>query len=206
MRCGLWRRKTARGCSDMAAAASGGRAAVFLDRDGVLNEAIVRGGQPLPPAALGEVAIPDGVREACRLLADAGLLLVLVTNQPDIARRTTSRQAVDAINGYLTHELHLNAVYVCPHDDGDACGCRKPAPGLLLDAAADLGVDLTRSLMVGDRWRDIEAGKRAGVTTVWLRRDYREPPPDAPDHVVDHLGDVVPLVVTSATSGEGSRR
>jgi D-glycero-D-manno-heptose 1,7-bisphosphate phosphatase len=206
MRCGRWQGKRTRGCSDMAPAANGGRATVFLDRDGVVNEAIVRDGRPLPPAAVDEVVIPTGVREACRLLSDAGLLLVLVTNQPDIARGTTSRQAVDAINGHLTHELNLDAAYVCPHDDSDACGCRKPAPGLLLDAAADLGVDLTRSVMVGDRWRDIEAGKRAGVTTVWLRRDYREPPPDAPDHVVDHLGDVVPLVVTSATAGEGSRR
>jgi D-glycero-D-manno-heptose 1,7-bisphosphate phosphatase len=190
----------------MAPAASGGRAAVFLDRDGVLAEAIVRDGRPFPPAAVDEVVIPAGVREACRLLSDAGLLLVLVTNQPDIARGTTSPEAVEAINGYLTHELGLDAVCVCPHDDRDACGCRKPAPGLLLDAAADLGVDLTRSVMVGDRWRDIEAGKRAGVTTVWVRRDYREPRPDAPDHVVDHLGDMVPLVVTSATAGEGSRR
>ena len=185
---------------------SGGRAAVFLDRDGVVNEAIVRDGRPLPPATVDEVVIPAGVREACRLLSDAGLLLILVTNQPDVARGTTSRQAVDAINAYLADELGLDAVYVCPHDDGDACGCRKPAPGLLLDAAADLGVDLTRSMMVGDRWRDIEAGKRAGVTTVWLRRDYREPPPDAPDHVVNHLGEVVRLVVTFATAGEGSRR
>jgi D-glycero-D-manno-heptose 1,7-bisphosphate phosphatase len=206
MRCGRWQRKRTRGCSDMAPAASWGRAAVFLDRDGVVDEAILRDGRPFPPGAVDEVVIPTGVREACQLLSDAGLLLVLVTNQPDIARMTTSRQVVDAINGYLTHELNLDAVYVCPHDDGDACACRKPAPGLLVDAAADLGLDLTRSVMVGDRWRDIEAGKRAGVTTIWLRRAYREPAPDAPDHVVDYLGDVVPLVVTSATAGEGSRR
>jgi D-glycero-D-manno-heptose 1,7-bisphosphate phosphatase len=177
---------------------------VCLDRDGVVNEAIVRDGRPLPPAAVDQVAIPTGVREACRLLSDAGLLLIVVTNQPDIARGSTSRLAVDAINGHLTGQLNLDAVYVCPHDDRDACRCRKPAPGLLLDAAADLRVDLTRSVMVGDRWRDIEAGKRAGVTTVWLRRDYREAPPDAPDHVVDHLSDVVSLVVTSAAAGEGS--
>jgi D-glycero-D-manno-heptose 1,7-bisphosphate phosphatase len=119
----------------MASAASGGRAAVFLDRDGVLNEAIVRDGCPLPPTAVGEVVIPDDVREACRRFADAGHVLVVVTNQPDIARGTTTWQAVDAINGHVTKELGLDAVYVCPHDDGDACGCRKPAPGLLLDAA-----------------------------------------------------------------------
>jgi D-glycero-D-manno-heptose 1,7-bisphosphate phosphatase len=182
------------------------RAAVFLDRDGVLNEAIVRNGRPLPPTSVDEVVIPDEVRDACRRLSDAGLLLVVVTNQPDIARRTTTWQAVDAINAHLTDELGLDAVYVCPHDDGDACGCRKPAPGLLLGAAEDWRVDLTRSLMVGDRWRDIEAGRRAGVTAVWVRSDYHELPPVAPDHVVDRLLDVVPLVTSSATAGEGSRR
>jgi D-glycero-D-manno-heptose 1,7-bisphosphate phosphatase len=190
----------------MAPAMSWGRAAVFLDRDGVLNEAVVRDGRPLPPAAVDEVVIPADVREACRLLSDAGLRLVLVTNQPDIARGTASRRAVDAINAHLAHELGLDAAYMCPHDDGDACRCRKPAPGLLLDAAADLGVELARSLMVGDRWRDVEAGKRAGVTTVWLRSHYREPPPVAPDHVVERLLDVVPLVAASVTAGEASRR
>jgi D-glycero-D-manno-heptose 1,7-bisphosphate phosphatase len=189
----------------MAAAADGRRAAVFLDRDGVLNQAVVHNGRPQPPTSVDEVVITDGAHEACRRLSDAGFLLVVVTNQPDIARRTTSWHVVDAINGHLTDELGLDAVYVCPHDDGDACGCRKPAPGLLLAAAEDLGVDLTRSVIVGDRWRDVEAGRRAGVTTAWVRRDYREPPPDAPDHVVDRLLDVVPLVTSSATAGEGSR-
>jgi D-glycero-D-manno-heptose 1,7-bisphosphate phosphatase len=190
----------------MATGATRGRAAVFLDRDGVLNEAIVCNGRPLPPMVVDEMLIRDGVHEACLRLSEAGLLLIVVTNQPDIARRTTTRQAVDAINRHLTDELGLDAVYVCPHDDGDGCGCRKPAPGLLLAAAERLGVDVTRSLMVGDRWRDIEAGRRAGVTTVWLRGDYREPAPAAPDHVVDRLLDVVPLVSSSATVGEGSRR
>jgi D-glycero-D-manno-heptose 1,7-bisphosphate phosphatase len=179
---------------------------VFLDRDGVLNEAIVREGRPFPPATVAEVVIPEDVREACRRLADTGMLLVLVTNQPDIARGTTTWPAVDAINAHVATELGLDAVYVCPHDDADACGCRKPAPGLLRDAAGRLGVDLARSVMVGDRWRDIEAGRHAGVTTVWIRSDYHEPPPVAPDHVVDRLLDIVPLVNSSATTGEGSRR
>jgi D-glycero-D-manno-heptose 1,7-bisphosphate phosphatase len=152
------------------------------------------------------VVIPDGVREACRRLSEAGLLLIVATNQPDIARRTTTSEAIDAINRHLTGELGLDAVYVCAHDDADACDCRKPAPGLLLQAAARHGVDLARSFMVGDRWRDVEAGRRSGVTTVWLRRDYDEPPPAAPDHVVDSLLDVVPLVRPFATVEEVSRR
>jgi D-glycero-D-manno-heptose 1,7-bisphosphate phosphatase len=179
---------------------------VFLDRDGVLNEAIVRNGRPVPPTTVDEVVIPDGVTEACRRLSDAGFLLIVVTNQPDIARRTTTWEAVDAINAHLTDQLGLDAVRICPHDDGDACGCRKPAPGLLLAAAEDLALDLDRSLMVGDRWRDIEAGRRAGVTTVWLSSDYCEPAPDAPDYMVDRLLDVVPLVTSFVITGEGSRR
>jgi D-glycero-D-manno-heptose 1,7-bisphosphate phosphatase len=189
----------------MSAGPTDGHAAVFLDRDGVLNEAIVRNGRPLSPCAVEEVVIRDGVREACRHLSDAGFLLVVVTNQPDIARRTTTWESVKAINRHLTHELGLDAVYVCAHDDVDGCGCRKPAPGLLLAAAARLGVDLARSLMVGDRWRDIEAGKRAGVATVWVRSDYREAAPVAPDHVVDGLLDIVPLVNSPLTVEEGAR-
>jgi D-glycero-D-manno-heptose 1,7-bisphosphate phosphatase len=173
------------------------RVAVFLDRDGVLNEAMVRGGRPLPPTSVEEVVIRAGVREACRSFRDAGLLLIVVTNQPDIARRTSTWESVHAINEYLMVELALDAVFVCAHDDADGCRCRKPAPGLLFSAADRFGLDLARSVMVGDRWRDIEAGARAGVSTVWVRSDYCEPPPNAPDHVVDGLLDVVPLVSSS---------
>jgi D-glycero-D-manno-heptose 1,7-bisphosphate phosphatase len=190
----------------MTARPTSGRRAVFLDRDGVLNAATVRDGRPLPPATVDQVVIIDGVREACRRMADAGLLLIMVTNQPDIARRTTSWATVEAINAHLADELGLDGVFVCPHDDGDACDCRKPEPGLLVDAATRMGVDRTTSVMVGDRWRDIEAGRRAGVRTVWVRSDYGEPAPTAPDHVVERLLDVVPLVTSFATAGEASGR
>jgi D-glycero-D-manno-heptose 1,7-bisphosphate phosphatase len=178
----------------------GARRAVFLDRDGVLNEAILRDGRPHPPASIGDVAILPGVRDACAQLRAAGYLLVVVTNQPDIARGTTTRAAVDAINDHLAGELGLDAVCVCPHDDADRCGCRKPAPGLLLSAAERFGIELGASLMVGDRWRDIEAGARAGVPTAWVRSDYAEPQPAAPDHVVGSLLDVVPIVSDNLTA------
>jgi D-glycero-D-manno-heptose 1,7-bisphosphate phosphatase len=183
-----------------------GRPGVFLDRDGVLNAAIVREGRPHPPGAVDQVVIIEGVREACRSLSDAGLLLIMVTNQPDIARGTTTWVTVNAINRHLLRELGLNGAFVCPHDDADGCGCRKPQPGLLLDAAARMGVDLAQSVIVGDRWRDIEAGRRAGVTTVWVRSTYEERAPTAPDHVVEGLIDVVPLVTSFATVGEASER
>jgi len=177
------------------------RMAVFLDRDGVLNEAVVRDRKPYPPASVDEVVLRAGVPAACRALSEAGALLVVVTNQPDLARGTITRAAVDAINDHLTAELGLDAVRMCAHDDADDCACRKPRPGLILEAAEELGIDLRRSLMVGDRWRDIEAGARAGVTTVWVRNDYDERRPDAPDHVVDGLSGVIPLV-TRQTAGK----
>jgi D-glycero-D-manno-heptose 1,7-bisphosphate phosphatase len=173
---------------------TGRRAAVFLDRDGVLNDAVVVDGRPRPPASVADVRISRGVREACRMLREAGYLLIVVTNQPDIARGTAARDTVDAINDHLLRELALDAVCVCPHDDTDGCACRKPAPGLILNAADRFGVDLARSVLVGDRWRDIAAGTRAGVRTVWVQCDYREPAPEAPDHVVDCLAAAVPLL------------
>jgi D-glycero-D-manno-heptose 1,7-bisphosphate phosphatase len=171
------------------------RPAVFLDRDGVLNEAVLRDGRPHPPTTADELVLRPGVAAACARLREAGYLLVMVTNQPDIARGTTTRAAVDRINDHLVAELGLDAVAVCPHDDADTCACRKPAPGLILEAAERLGVDLGASLMVGDRWRDIAAGAAAGVTTVWVRSTYREQAPRDPDHVIDGLDELVPIAL-----------
>lgn len=157
------------------------RPAVFLDRDGILNRAIVRGGKPYPPSTLSELELVEGAEEACARFREAGLPLIVVTNQPDIARGTTGREEIEAVNRWLLQRLPLDEFRVCPHDDADRCACRKPKPGLLVDAAADWGIDLSTSVMVGDRWRDIEAGQRAGCRTVWIDYGYDERKPDAPD-------------------------
>jgi D-glycero-D-manno-heptose 1,7-bisphosphate phosphatase len=183
-----------------------GRPAVFLDRDGVLNEAVLRDGRPHPPVSPDEVVLRPGAAATCARLRAAGFLLVMVTNQPDIARGTTTRAAVDRINDRLVTQLELDAACVCPHDDADACGCRKPAPGLILDAADRFDVDLDASLMVGDRWRDIAAGAAAGVSTVWLRSTYREQAPRDPDHVIDALDDLVPIALHTLSPSEETSR
>jgi D-glycero-D-manno-heptose 1,7-bisphosphate phosphatase len=146
--------------------------AVFLDRDGTLNRALMRNDIPTSPACVEQVEILPGVPQALERLKRAGLLLVVVTNQPDVARGTLERRNVEQINAYLGRRLPLDAIFCCYHDDADDCPCRKPRPGMLIDAAERFGVLLPLSFVVGDRWRDIEAGQRAGCTTVLLRQAY----------------------------------
>jgi D-glycero-D-manno-heptose 1,7-bisphosphate phosphatase len=156
-----------------------GKRAVFLDRDGVINQALLRDRKPYPPSGIDELKIVEGAAEALRDLKQAGFLLIVVTNQPDIARGTRSRATVDAIHQALREALPLDDFFVCPHDDADHCDCRKPLPGLLLRAAEKYEIDMSRSFMVGDRWRDVDAGASAGCATVWIDYGYREKRPAA---------------------------
>ncbi len=156
------------------AAPSPQRKAVFLDRDGVLNRAVIRDGKPYPPATVSEMQLLPRVEQALTALKTAGFLLIVVTNQPDVARGTTTRAAVDAIHEALMTALPLDEIRCCFHDDHDACSCRKPAPGALLEAAAEHDLSLADSFMVGDRWRDIEAGHGAGVRTILIDYAYCE--------------------------------
>jgi D-glycero-D-manno-heptose 1,7-bisphosphate phosphatase len=171
------------------------RAAVFLDRDGVLNVAPVRDGRPHPPATVDELRLLPGVGEACRKMKEAGLVLVVVTNQPDVARGATDVARVDAINDALRARLPIDEIAVCPHDDADHCSCRKPKPGLLVESATRWHVDLAASVLVGDRWRDVEAGRAAGTVTVFVDRGYDEARPVKPDLVVSELMDAVPFIL-----------
>lgn len=155
---------------------TGDRRAVFLDRDGVLNRAIMRNGRPHPPAGLHELDVPAGVREALGALRKAGFVLIGVTNQPDVARGTQRREIVEAINAALLADLPLDDIFVCYHDDVDDCSCRKPRPGLLIQGAERYRINLLSSFTIGDRWKDVEAGRRAGCATVLLDSGWGEEP------------------------------
>ena len=158
------------------------RRAVFLDRDGVLNAAIISEGKPYPPKSIKELIILPDVPEALIRLKKAGYLLVAVTNQPDVARGIATKAEVNKINHRLRTYLLLDDFRVCFHDDKDKCFCRKPLPGLLLDAARKYDICLKNSFMIGDRWRDIEAGHRATCKTIWINNNYDEKSPMTPPH------------------------
>lgn len=172
-----------------------GRRAVFLDRDGVLNRAIVRNGKPYSPRTQEELEVLPGVETAICALRKAGFVLIVVTNQPDIARGRMSRAALDAMHGRLLARLPLDEILVCAHDDADDCPCRKPRPGMLRDAAARWVIDLKRSILVGDRWRDISAGCAAGCRTFLIGDGYGEAFPHPPDTVASSLLDVTRRVL-----------
>jgi D-glycero-D-manno-heptose 1,7-bisphosphate phosphatase len=176
---------------------------VFLDRDGVLNDAVVRNGKPHSPAGPQDLVIPADVPEGLRALRAAGFALIVVTNQPEVARGIQSRAGVEQIHAALRERLPLDDVLVCFHDDGDRCFCRKPEPGMLIEAAARHGLDPTRSFMVGDRWRDVEAGRRAGCRTIRIERHYPGEPEAAADYVARSFADASSWIL-SRVREEGS--
>jgi D-glycero-D-manno-heptose 1,7-bisphosphate phosphatase len=140
--------------------------AVFLDRDGVLNSLVLRNGKATAPFLLDELQILPGVPEALAALRAAGFQLIVVTNQPDVALGQAEKAHVEAINALMRACLPIDDIRVCYHKEGDGCACRKPHPGMIYAAAVEREIELARSFLVGDRWRDIGAGKAAGCTTI----------------------------------------
>lgn len=174
---------------------------MFLDRDGVINRPTVRNGKPYPPISLSDLVILPGVETALKRLHGVGFKLVVVTNQPDVARGTQSRANVEEIHAALRKYLTLDEIRVCYHDDIDRCTCRKPAPGMILDAAHDSEIDLGASYMVGDRWRDIEAGRRAGTRTILIDYVYNETRVSEADMVVKSLAEATDWIISQQNGG-----
>lgn len=169
--------------------------AVFLDRDGVINRAIVRNGKPYPPDGLDNLEVLPGVADALARLKAAGFALVVVTNQPDVARGRQTADTVNAMNRRLAELLPIDEFRVCWHDDADSCDCRKPKPGLLTRPPLH---DIARSVIVGDRWRDIEAGRQAGCrAAIFVDYGYDEGHCVVPDARVGSLSEATDWILST---------
>lgn len=180
-----------------------GRAAL-LDRDGVIN---VGGVEYV--TSWDEFQFIPGALEALRRLRQARWLTLVVTNQSAVARGMLSREELDEMHRRMAQQVEeaggrIAGIYVCPHHPDDGCACRKPRTGLLQQAARDWGLDLTRSYMVGDSWRDIEAGQRVGMTTIMVEgagpeRAHRERErlSRPPDFVARDLAAAVDVILES---------
>jgi D-glycero-D-manno-heptose 1,7-bisphosphate phosphatase len=176
------------------------RRAVFLDRDGVINRTVVRGGKPYPPDGLDDLKVLPGVSRAAESLRAAGFLLIVATNQPDVAAGRQRREVVEAMHERIQAVLSIDAIKVCYHGEGDHCGCRKPSPGMLLEASAEWSIDLARSFMVGDRWRDVGAGRAAGCRTILVGGGYGEPFPEPPHAFARSLPGAARLILSTLDS------
>jgi D-glycero-D-manno-heptose 1,7-bisphosphate phosphatase len=169
--------------------------AVFLDRDGVINANLERDGKPVAPMTLAEFRILPGVAEAAQRLKEAGFLLIVVTNQPDVATGRTPKAIMEAMHAEILRQLPIDDFEICFHTDADQCLCRKPKPGLLLQAAAKHGIDLSSSIVIGDRWRDVVAGQAAGCRTIRIDHGLAEDHPSAPDVTVKSLAEATALIL-----------
>jgi D-glycero-D-manno-heptose 1,7-bisphosphate phosphatase len=178
------------------------RRAVFLDRDGVLNRAVVRNGRPHPPSCAEDFKLYDDVADGCARLKAAEFLLVVITNQPDVGRGRQSREAVEAMHAKMQLALpSLDRIEICYHAGeryGESCDCRKPRPGMILRAAARLKIDLCASYVIGDRWRDIGCARAAGCRAIFIERGYEESLREAPDFTVATFGDAVNALLRDA--------
>jgi D-glycero-D-manno-heptose 1,7-bisphosphate phosphatase len=180
-----------------------GRRAVFLDRDGVINRAIVRDGKPYAPQSVAALEILPGVPEALERLRAAGFLNIVVTNQPDVGSGKLPRAVVEAMHAHLQKTLPIDAVKVCYHTDVENCACRKPKPGMILDAARELTIDLGKSYLVGDRWRDVGAAHAAGCRAFFIDCQYAERAPDGPYVPVNSLAEAAQLILRADRSSLG---
>lgn len=169
--------------------------AVFLDRDGVINRALVRYGHPYPPPSLDTLEIQPDVPKALNLLKESEFLLIVVTNQPDVGRGTQKRETVEKMHTYLLNQLPLDDIYVCWHGQDGECDCRKPLPGMLFQAAQDWQINLEKSFMIGDRWRDVDIGYAAGCKTIFIDYQYDESLNYQPDYTATSIRDASEWII-----------
>lgn len=178
------------------------RPAVFLDRDGTLNASVVRDGKPYPPSTVEEFALLDGVVDGCQSLKAAGYVLVVATNQPDVGRGTQSQKTVEAMHDKLCRLVPIDRIEVsyAPGGENPPDPTRKPQPGMIFRAAGELDLDLNRSWMVGDRWRDIDCGAAAGLRTVFIDWGYDEKLRSLPNFSVRSFPEAVGIILAHASA------
>lgn len=182
------------------------RRAVFLDRDGVINANLERDGRPVAPTTLAEFRLLPGAEDAVRLLKARGFLVIVITNQPDVADGLTEPATVEAMHEIIRARLPIDDIRTCFHNDAAGCDCRKPKPGLILAAAAEHDIDLARSYVVGDRWRDVTAGRAAGCFTIFIDYSYPQEGPNLPDMVVKSLPEAAVIILRREESSRFSDR
>lgn len=151
-----------------------GERAIFLDRDGVINKVLMNDGKPFAPRKFDEFELTSGIANTLISFKNMGFLNIVITNQPDVTRGLIEREELNKMTNFMKENLALDDISVCLHDDQHNCDCRKPKPGMLLEASKKWGIDLKNSYFIGDTWKDMAAGRRAGCRTILIKTPYNK--------------------------------
>jgi D-glycero-D-manno-heptose 1,7-bisphosphate phosphatase len=169
--------------------------AIFLDRDGVINQAKIIDGKPYSPNSIDELILLPKVFDALKILKKAGFFLFVITNQPDVSRGFVKKKSIEKIHKFLKKIFPIDDIFVCFHDDDENCNCRKPNPGNIYKAIKKYNIDISSSFIIGDRWKDIEAGKKVGCKTIFIDYNYKEKRPVSFDFKVNSLYDASKIII-----------
>jgi len=168
--------------------------ALFWDRDGVLNKIIMRDGKPSSPWRIEEFEILPDVKRCLEKTKEMGFLNIVFTSQPDISRGFLKTEELEKMHRIISKTLSVDEIKFCPHDDKDNCECRKPKPGLIVEAVKKWSIDLDKSYVVGDSWKDIKAGKSVGCKTFLLRKKYNKDYKEDYDFEINSLKQMVEII------------
>jgi len=168
---------------------------VFLDRDGVLNESLVISGKPYAPTQKSEFKITNGSIDAINKIKKKGFLTIIVTNQPDLVTGKLEKHTLDFFHKKLITLMPIDDIFICAHVDRDKCSCRKPKPGLIFKAASKYNINLSKSYMIGDRWRDVDCAKEAGLRSIFIDHRYNEKLNNVPDFTIFTIRDAINCIV-----------
>lgn len=156
-------------------------------------------GKPYAPTCLEDFKILPGVKESLKRFKEAGFKTIVVTNQPDLSTGKQTAKSLEEIHAYLTGQCSIDLIKVCGHTNEAQCDCRKPNPGMILEAAKELEINLAESFMVGDRWRDVEAGQKAGCKeNFFIDYGYYEKRPSGSFIVVSSLQECAKRILGSS--------
>lgn len=169
------------------------RTAVFIERDGVLNLPKVEGQFQIAPRTFDELVLNRAAIQALQELKAAGHLLIATTNQPGISRGHILRREIDLMHLRIQKVFPLDDIFMCLHDEGDRCPCRKPKPGLFREAAFKWQINLDHSFVISDKWQDAKAAQNAGCTSILIRSPWNGN--GHHDFVVDSLESAVAKVL-----------
>ena len=148
------------------------KSAVFIERDGILNLVRIENGHPVPPLRRSDFRLNLEAIQPIRQLRLAGFKLIVTTNQPWLSHGCLSRYELERMHEQLRQAFPIDDILVCPHEEMDECPCRKPLPGMFIEAAAMWHLDISRSFVLSDKWQDAEAARRIGCISVLVRSPW----------------------------------